>query len=66
MLPSVMRWNQSANGPRQAMVAAAMGQAGQDAGDVLDAFIRGLGMAGAVSCFWRSAICSAPSALSSW
>jgi alcohol dehydrogenase class IV len=44
MLPSVMRWNQSANGPRQAMVAAAMGQAGQDAGDVLDAFIRGLDM----------------------
>ena len=26
------------------MVAAAMGQPGQDAGDVLDAFIRGLGM----------------------
>jgi len=44
MLPSVMRWNKSANGPRQAMVAAAMGQAGQDAGDVLDAFIRGLDM----------------------
>jgi maleylacetate reductase len=44
MLPSVMRWNKSANGPRQAMVAAAMGHAGQDAGDVLDAFIRGLDM----------------------
>jgi maleylacetate reductase len=44
MLPSVMRWNKPANGPRQAMVAAAMGQAGQDAGDVLDAFIRGLDM----------------------
>jgi maleylacetate reductase len=44
MLPSVMRWNKSANGPRQATVAAAMGHAGEDAGDVLDAFIRGLGM----------------------
>jgi alcohol dehydrogenase class IV len=44
MLPSVMRWNKSANAPRQAMVAAAMGHAGKDAGDVLDAFIRGLGM----------------------
>jgi alcohol dehydrogenase class IV len=44
MLPSVMRWNKSANGSRQAMVAAAMGQPGGDAGDVLDAFIRGLDM----------------------
>jgi alcohol dehydrogenase class IV len=44
MLPSVMRWNKSANSPRQAMVAAAMGQPGGDAGDVLDAFIRGLDM----------------------
>ncbi len=44
MLPSVMRWNKSANGPRQAMVAAAMGHPGEDAGDVLDQFIRGLGM----------------------
>ncbi|MBS0526915.1 MAG: iron-containing alcohol dehydrogenase [Proteobacteria bacterium] len=44
MLPSVMRWNKSANGPRQAMVAAAMGQPGKDAGDVLDAFIGGLDM----------------------
>jgi maleylacetate reductase len=44
MLPSVMRWNKSANEPRQAMVAAAMGHAGKDAGDVLDSFIRGLGM----------------------
>ena len=44
MLPSVMRWNKSANAPRQALVAAAMGHPGEDAGDVLDAFIRGLGM----------------------
>src|SRR5215470_6119864 len=44
MLPSVMRWNKPANAARQAMVAAAMGQPGAEAGDVLDSFIRGLGM----------------------
>jgi alcohol dehydrogenase class IV len=44
MLPSVMRWNKSANAARQSLVAAAMGHPGEDAGDVLDAFIRGLGM----------------------
>ena len=44
MLPFVMRWNKSANADRQALVAAAMGHPGEDAGDVLDHFIRGLGM----------------------
>lgn len=44
MLPSVMRWNRTANAAKQAKVAAAMGQPGKDAGDVLDGFIRGLGM----------------------
>jgi maleylacetate reductase len=44
MLPSVMRWNKFVNADRQAQVAAAMGQPGKDAADVLDAFIRGLGM----------------------
>ena len=44
MLPSVMRWNKSANAERQALVSAAMGHPGKDAGDVLDAFIRGLGL----------------------
>lgn len=44
MLPAVMRWNRSANAERQALVAEAMGEPGKDAGDVLDAFIRGLGM----------------------
>jgi maleylacetate reductase len=44
MLPAVMRWNKPANGERQALVAAAMGHPGDDAGDVLDAFIAGLGM----------------------
>jgi maleylacetate reductase len=42
MLPSVMRWNKSANADRQAMVSAAMGHPGEDAGDVLDAFIHEL------------------------
>src|SRR5262249_19356052 len=44
MLPFVMRWNKSANADRQALVAEAMGQPGKDAGDVLDRFIRDLGM----------------------
>ena len=44
MLPSVMRWNKPANAARQALVAAAMGHPDADAGDVLDAFIRNLGM----------------------
>ncbi|RED38748.1 alcohol dehydrogenase class IV [Rhodopseudomonas thermotolerans] len=44
MLPAVMRWNKAANHDRQALVAAAMGHAGEDAGDVLDALIRVLGM----------------------
>jgi maleylacetate reductase len=44
MLPAVMRWNKPVNAARQAMVAAAMGHPGEDAGDVLDAFIAGLGM----------------------
>jgi maleylacetate reductase len=44
MLPFVMRWNKPANAERQALVSAAMGHPGEDAGDVLDDFIRGLGM----------------------
>jgi alcohol dehydrogenase class IV len=44
MLPAVMRWNKSVNPERQALVAAAMGHPGKDAGDVLDALIRVLGM----------------------
>jgi maleylacetate reductase len=44
MLPSVMRWNKRDNAERQAQVAAAMGKPGEDAGDVLDHFIRGLGL----------------------
>ena len=44
MLPSVMRWNKPANADRQALVSEAMGHPGKDAADVLDDFIRGLGM----------------------
>jgi maleylacetate reductase len=44
LLPSVMRWNKPLNAARQALVATAMGHPGKDAGDVLDAFIRGLGL----------------------
>jgi maleylacetate reductase len=44
MLPAVMRWNKSANADRQALVATAMGHPGADAGDVLDDFIRKLGL----------------------
>jgi maleylacetate reductase len=44
MLPSVMRWNKKDNAERQALVAAAMGHPSKDAGDVLDQFIRDLGM----------------------
>ena len=39
-----MRCNKPVNAERQVMVAAAMGHPGEDAGDVLDAFITGLGM----------------------
>jgi maleylacetate reductase len=44
MLPFVMRWNKPANAERQALVSEAMGQSGKDASDVLDKFIRDLGM----------------------
>jgi maleylacetate reductase len=44
MLPAVMRWNKPANAERQLLITAAMGHPGEDAGDVLDAFIAGLGM----------------------
>ena len=44
MLPAVMRWNKPDNAERQMLVAAAMGRPGADAPDVLDDFIRNLGM----------------------
>ena len=39
-----MRWNRPVNAEKQALVAAAMDHPGEDAADVLDAFIAGLGM----------------------
>ena len=44
MLPAVMRWNKQDNAERQALVSEAMGRPGKDAADVLDGFIRGLGL----------------------
>jgi maleylacetate reductase len=44
MLPFVMRWNKPVNAARQALVSAAIGHSGEDAGDVLDDFIRSLSM----------------------
>jgi maleylacetate reductase len=44
MLPAVMRWNRPANAERQALVATALGHPGEDAAELLDAFITGLGM----------------------
>ncbi|MFM9943467.1 MAG: iron-containing alcohol dehydrogenase [Hyphomicrobiaceae bacterium] len=44
MLPAVMRWNKPVNAPRQTLVSIAMGKPGQEAADVLDQFIAGLGM----------------------
>jgi maleylacetate reductase len=39
-----MRWNRPVDAGWQTPVAAAMGHPGEDTGDVLDAFIAGLGM----------------------
>ncbi len=44
MLPAVLRWNARDTAERQAVVAAAMGYPGRNAADVLDAFIRSLGL----------------------
>jgi len=44
MLPAVMRWNKPVNADRQALVSAAMDHPGEDAGDVLAAFIASLDM----------------------
>jgi len=44
MLPAVMRWNKPDNAGRQELVSIAMGHPGEDASEVLDWFIRDLGM----------------------
>ena len=49
MLPPVLRYNRSVNGERQKLVAEAMGHAGEDAADVIAAFVKGLGLPGKLS-----------------
>lgn len=44
MLPHVLRYNKSVNASQQAVVAAAMGHPGEDAADVVSAFIGELGL----------------------
>ena len=44
MLPYVLDYNLTANGERQKEVTTAMGRPGEAAADVLDRFIRDLGM----------------------
>lgn len=44
MLPYVLAWNAPVNAARQADIAAALGQPGKPAAEVLDGFIAGLGM----------------------
>lgn len=44
MLPTVLRWNESANAERQRLIAEAMGAPDRPAWMVLDEFIAGLGM----------------------
>ncbi|MDX5358320.1 MAG: iron-containing alcohol dehydrogenase [Rhodobacterales bacterium] len=44
MSPFVLRWNASVNAERQKRISAAFGQPDKAAGDLVDAFITGLGM----------------------
>jgi maleylacetate reductase len=44
MLPAVMQWNKPVNAKRQALVAATIGRSDENASDLLDKLIRGLGM----------------------
>jgi maleylacetate reductase len=44
MLPTVLRWNETANTERQALVSEAFGQAGRPAWQVVHEFISGLGL----------------------
>jgi maleylacetate reductase len=46
MLPSVLRYNHAVNAERQRMVAEAMGRPGEDAADVIEGFVAGLGLPG--------------------
>jgi maleylacetate reductase len=44
MLPSVLRYNESTNADRQALISEAMGQPDRPAADVISEFIKWLGM----------------------
>ena len=44
MLPHVLRYNRAANAGRQQLVSEALGHPGEDAADVLENFIAGLGL----------------------
>ena len=46
MLPHVLRYNRPANADRQRLVAEAMGHPGEDAADVIAAFVADLGLPG--------------------
>ena len=49
MLPPVLRYNRSVNLERQRLVAEAMGHSGEDAADVIEAFVADLGLPGKLS-----------------
>lgn len=49
MLPPVLRYNKPANAERQRLVAEAMGHPGEDAADVIAAFVAQLGLPGRLS-----------------
>jgi len=55
MLPTVLRYNESVNADRQATIAAAMGQPGARAADVVGDFIAGLGLPRSLSAVGVSA-----------
>ncbi|MGR3781455.1 MAG: iron-containing alcohol dehydrogenase [Albimonas sp.] len=48
MLPAVMRWNAAVNGERQRSLAAALGDAGRPAGDLLAELVQALGVPGSL------------------
>ena len=49
MLPPVLRYNRSVNEVRQRLVSEAMGHPGEDAADVIAAFVKSLGLPGRLS-----------------
>ncbi|ODT02262.1 MAG: hypothetical protein ABS52_14730 [Gemmatimonadetes bacterium SCN 70-22] len=49
MLPSVLRWNLSANAERQKRVGEAFGKPDTAAGDLVEALVKSLGLPGRLS-----------------